>query len=178
MKNLVLYLLFLTIALGSCASDENNNNNKANNSNNSNPYSNNAIITMEDVRSAAEGITGRMKYVVGHIWWYEGYVTSRQEYKSEQRGKWFQFNPDGTFIYGKWQEKLGEGTWRYEEDTQKLFTSTPGGTENLEWETMMSHTNDQMVWLGPPRGQNGGDQCMLRPYLQRPNPEDLPHWKG
>lgn len=170
MKNLVLYIFFFAFAFIACESD--------NTESSQTKGRNGSITSLNEVKKEAEGLTGRMKYVVGHIWWYEGYVTSRNDYRSEQRGKWFQFDANGTFIYGKWQEQLGNGTWRYEEDSEKLYLSTPGGTENLEWETMMSHTNDQMVWLGPPRGQNGGDQCMLKPYLQRPNPEDLPHWRG
>jgi hypothetical protein len=122
-------------------------------------------------------ITGRMKYVVGQIWWYEAYVSDNTEYCKDQRGKWFQFNADGSFVYGKYQDQIDSGTWSYDEPKETLYLSNPGGSETLEWKTMMSHTNDQMVFLGPPRGQNGGDQTMLRPYLQKPRPQDIPNWR-
>ena len=167
MKNLLLFALLSMLTLVACETDPTPGKGSGNNP---------SVLNPNDVKNSALEMTGRMKYVVGHIWWYEGYVTGNPEYKSEQRGKWFQFSPDGSFVYGKWQDQLDSGTWRYDEESETLYLANPGGSENLEWKTMMSHTNDQMVWLGPPRGANNGDQCMLRPYLQRPNPADLPAW--
>lgn len=115
----------------------------------------------------------RMKHVVDFIWWYQGYVSSREEQRQAQRGKWFQFKKDGTFTYGKFQDQIGEGTWKYNDQTNNLYLLTDDGAETRQWETMMSHTNDIMVWMGPPTGPNAGDQAKLEKYLQRPTDKDV-----
>ena len=115
----------------------------------------------------------RMKHVVNHFWWIDGYVSSREEVRADQRGKWYYFYPNRTFDYGKWNKYLSRGTWKYNPKTETLYTKTDDGKETRQWTTMMSSTNEKFIWMGPPIGPNRGDQAMLQPYLQLPTEKDI-----
>ncbi len=121
----------------------------------------------------------RMTYIVNKFWWIDGYVSSRPAVRADQRGKWYIFYPNRTFDYGKWDEFLARGTWRYKQSelngemVENLYTKTDDGKETRQWEMMMAATNEKMVWMGPPVGPNAGDQGMLQPYLQLPTEKDI-----
>ena len=121
-------------------------------------------------------MTKRMTYVVDKYWWYDGYVSSRENVRQARRGHWYYYYTDGTFMYGKFDKEIGYGTWKMVETAdgkEILYNRTEDGSETMQWETMMSNTNDKMVWMGPPIGPNKGDQGMLQPYLQKPTPNDI-----
>lgn len=123
----------------------------------------------------APSLDNRMQYVVNKYWWYEGYVSSRTATTAARRGHWYYYYPDGVFIYGKFDKELGYGTWKYVTTNggETLYNRSEDGTETMQWETMMSNTNDKLVLMGPPIGPNKGDQGMLQPYLQKPTEKDL-----
>lgn len=124
----------------------------------------------------APNLNTRMTHVIDKYWWYDGYVSSRETVRQARKGHWYYYYADGTFMYGKYDKELAYGTWRMVETLdgkEILYNRSDDGTETMQWETMMSHTNDKMVWMGPAIGPNKGDQGMLQPYLQVPTPKDL-----
>jgi hypothetical protein len=119
-------------------------------------------------------LVGQVKEIVDWYWWYEGYVSQNEEYMKAQRGKWFKLKQDGTFDYGKFQEIIGTGTWRFDDRTKTIYIQTEDGKETRQWETVMNNTSDIMIWKGPVTGPNAGDQAKLVRYLQMPRDQDLP----
>lgn len=141
-----------------------------------NSESNSSDTKVEQATSSEVDVNmlpGKMKYLVKGIWWYDGYVSTRAEYRKEQRGKWFEFFPNGTLNFGRFQKLEGLGKWHYIEEEEKLFLTLPPDDYSYEWTIQMSKTNDLMIWKGPSTGRNKGDQAKLSKYLQRPTDDDV-----
>ena len=121
-------------------------------------------------------LEGDMIHMVGDnspYWWVDGYVSSREEARDRNRGKWYRFYNNGTFEYGMFQENDGVGTWRYDLTNETIYMKSKDGSETMQWKTMMSKTNDKVIFIGPAVGPNKGDQGMLQPYLQKPQVENI-----
>lgn len=115
-----------------------------------------------------ENLPLRMKNVVDWTWWFEAYVSDRKGFGQTQKGKWFKFSPNGSFEFGIYQDLSGAGKWRYDVAKETIFLTYDKDGEQQEWKTMMSNTNDIMIWMAPGTGPLRGDQAKLVRYLQRP----------
>jgi len=116
-------------------------------------------------------LEGHMQHLVTHnspYWWVDGYVSSRDDTRDRNRGKWYRFYNNGTFQYGIFQENDGIGTWKYDLLNETIYMKSKDGSETMQWRTMMAKTNEKTVFIGPEVGPNKGDQAMLQPYLQKP----------
>lgn len=60
----------------------------------------------------APGDNRETRILTNNFWVIEFYVSSTEgENKSWNRGRWYQFNKDGTFASGHWDKQTAYGTW-------------------------------------------------------------------
>ena len=134
------------------------------------------VLTGEGNPEPTVKIEGHMIPIVSNnspYWWVDGYVSSREESRDRNRGKWYRFYNNGTFQYGMFQEEDGVGTWKYDLINETIFMKSKDGSETMQWKTMMAKTNEKAVFIGPAVGPNKGDQAMLQPYLQKPQVSNI-----
>ncbi len=134
------------------------------------------VLTGEGNPEPTVKLEGHVIPLVAHnspYWWVDGYVSSREDSRDRNRGKWYRFYNNGTFQYGMFQEEDGIGTWNYDLINETIFMKSKDGSETMQWKTMMAKTNEKTVFIGPEVGPNKGDQAMLQPYLQKPQIENI-----
>lgn len=62
-------------------------------------------------------------------WVFEYYVADDREKNLFNRGRWYRFSPDGTFVSGHWQEQTSQGSWRlvYSQDRTVVAINSETG---------------------------------------------------
>lgn len=92
-------------------------------------------------------------------WVFEFYVVPGDKAASQAgRGRWYKFNPDGTFESGRWEdEKWGSGNWYYRvEDGKRLLRlDSSVDAEDAEWD-LQGETDGAMSWGGTSTYDQGG----------------------
>ncbi len=86
-------------------------------------------------------------------WMFEYYlispIDSAKTYAN--MGRWFQFNPDGTFTNGRWQKDIGYGTWFLREGPYGPFLKLDNviDSEDMEFELQgLSASMEEWSWVG------------------------------
>jgi len=103
-------------------------------------------------------------------WMFEYYlidpIDSARTYAN--MGRWFQFNEDGTFTNGRWQEDIGHGSWTLRQGPYGPFLHLDNviDSEDMEWELQgLNGDMDQWAWIGTKRyGLNGHYPKVIRLY--------------
>lgn len=92
-------------------------------------------------------------------WVFEFYVVPGDRAASRAgQGRWYKFNPDGTFESGRWDdEKWGSGNWYYQERDGKRYLRLDSSVdaEDAEWD-LQGATEDAMSWSGTATYDQGG----------------------
>ncbi|GJM36045.1 MAG: hypothetical protein DHS20C18_50460 [Saprospiraceae bacterium] len=99
--------------------------------------------------------------LIKDYWVFEHYIPkddTDMEAKLFNKGRWYNFNADGTYQSGHWQEQLGEGIWKYyEEDGQpKVWMDSKNDSEDSEYKLKANGEGDAMSWVGSTRYRQNG----------------------
>ncbi len=94
-------------------------------------------------------------------WVFEFYIPkddSDMEAKLFNRGRWYRFNPDGTYENGHWQEVQGKGIWKYyvEDGQDKIWLDSANNKEDSEYKLKANGEGDAMSWVGSRRYNQSG----------------------
>lgn len=89
------------------------------------------------------------------IWVFEFYIDSQASLPqtAQGTGQWMQFNPDGTFIAGHWQQQTHSGAWYldYQEKFPKLTLDSNVDRMDAVWEIQaINAEQDNMGWRRVP----------------------------
>lgn len=92
-------------------------------------------------------------------WVFEFYVVpGDREASRAGQGRWYKFNPDGTFESGRWEDEVwGSGNWYFRTQDGKniLRLDSTVDTEDSEWE-IQGVTESAMSWGGTQTYDNAG----------------------
>lgn len=85
-------------------------------------------------------------------WVVEFYHDSFASVEQRKRGKgqWFQFNPDGSFIGGQWEEQTHSGLWYMIYDGDKKYITLDSNVDRLDgkWDMQaIGGEEDAMGWV-------------------------------
>ena len=101
-------------------------------------------------------LTGKL---MKDYWVFEFYVVPGDRVASRAgQGRWYKFNPDGTFESGRWEdEKWGTGNWYFLPKDGKNFLKLDStvDAEDAEWE-IQGVTDNAMSWGGTNTYGQGG----------------------
>lgn len=92
-------------------------------------------------------------------WVFEFYVVPGDRAASRAgQGRWYKFNPDGTFESGRWEDEIwGSGNWYFRTETGKnyLRLDSTVDAEDSEWE-IQGISDGAMSWGGTQTYDNAG----------------------
>ncbi len=91
--------------------------------------------------------------ITNGYWVIEFYVPADNDYnkKMANKGRWYKFNTDGTFICGQWQEQISHGSWRYGTSVfgnPTIIADAQADRLDGEWEFQTSANGAEMSWAG------------------------------
>ena len=153
-KNLILLFFALILTFG-CQSEGQGSDQSSTSTSNS---------SAEVGTPVAPTMSREAQLLVNGYWIFEFYVVPKgvEDHKNKSianRGRWFNFNEDGTFECGQWQNKQSEGTWRLEagERFPMIVLNAKDPQYNAMWEIQgISPENDMMTWSGVQDSGLGG----------------------
>lgn len=96
--------------------------------------------------------------LLNNYWVYEYYVDSQD--RSNQipnKGRWYKFNPDGTFTGGQWQEQTHAGSWvlNIEDGTWVIYLdSNNDALDNQFFIQGLEPGAESTSWVGTSRFDN------------------------
>jgi hypothetical protein len=103
-------------------------------------------------------------------WMFEFYLISPVDSAKSygNMGRWFQFYDNGTYINGRWQEDIGNGSWFLREGPYGPFLLLDNviDSEDMEWELQgLSATMEEWSWVGTKKyGANNNFVKAIRLY--------------
>lgn len=101
-----------------------------------------------------------LNFLTTGYWYVEGYVKmgAPEEY-AKNRGRWFQFMPDGTFKSGQYKKTTGAGAWTFDAQSAQILLDAQNPEDAGEWKVQMASSGAVMIWVGTERyGQNSIQQ--------------------
>lgn len=106
--------------------------------------------------SAAPAIAPGDSYFVSlltkNYWVVEHWVNPRNDRQVylANKGRWWNFQNDGTFETGIWQEKTGQGTWRiFQRGTDYwVFVDGENDVHDGEWKIQFNGPGTESSWVG------------------------------
>lgn len=89
-------------------------------------------------------------------WVIEYYVPFDDDYnkKMANKGRWYKFKNDGTFVCGQWQEETSHGSWRYGTSVfgrPTIVADAKNDRLDAEWEFQANGDGSEMSWAGQQR---------------------------
>jgi len=63
-----------------------------------------------------------------NYWVFEFFVTDDRDARLFNRGRWYDFREDGTFLSGHWEEQKAEGSWRLIRSKDRTVVAVDGTT--------------------------------------------------
>ncbi|RMF22331.1 MAG: hypothetical protein D6765_14410 [Bacteroidetes bacterium] len=83
------------------------------------------------------------------------------------QGRWYKFNPDGTYECGQFEKTFCKGKWRLflEGNRARLDLDAEIPEEDGEWMMQMASTEDIMIWVGTERYGTNNVQMRLENLL-------------
>ena len=104
-------------------------------------------------------------------WIFEYYVIDDAAARASNKGRWFRFFADGTFESGSWEEKTGYGSWRLQDEDNKvmLYLDNIVDAEDGQWEIQgVNKEQDTMTWAGISKTNTAGVITKVINLLTRP----------
>ena len=80
------------------------------------------------------------------------------------KGVWFQFKPDGSYLYGQFGKQIGKGAWTFDAGQATLLMDAEHLGDDREWRIKIGNAEDDMLWLGTTRIANTNVQLKLKKY--------------
>jgi hypothetical protein len=120
----------------------------------------------------ALGDNNETRILTKDFWVFEFYVSDSDfEGGKANRGRWYQFNMDGTFASGHWQQQTAYGSWKidYSERYPMIIIDSYKDSEDCAWQ-LHSLTPDQteMSWVGGKGYPNYADMAKLINLMTMP----------
>jgi len=120
----------------------------------------------------ALGDNNETRILTKDFWVFEFYVSDSDfEGGKANRGRWYQFNMDGTFASGHWQQQTAYGSWKidYSEQYPMIIIDSYKDSEDCAWQ-LHSLTPDQteMSWVGGKGYANYADMAKLINLMTMP----------
>ncbi|HMQ49649.1 MAG TPA: hypothetical protein PKA00_19350 [Saprospiraceae bacterium] len=144
-----IFFFFLIVALAACKNDT--------------PVGNGANTTTQNLpsKSATGSFTAPMasgdsplaSLLATEYWVFEYWIgnDNNQVTNVFNRGRWFKFNLDGTYIHGHWTEQTGHGSWflQKEDGHDILHLDSIIDAEDGRWDVQgVNRSQDTMTWVG------------------------------
>ena len=108
-----------------------------------------------------------VKYLTTGFWYIEAFVKIKDRQASlDNRGRWYQFAADGTFVGGKYKETGSTGVWTYDPQTALIYLDAENDAEDGEWRIQMGKSGTVMVWVGTERFGQNSIQIKLENYIE------------
>jgi hypothetical protein len=92
-------------------------------------------------------------------WVFEFYVVDDKSRRTANKGRWFNFHPDGTYESGIWENETGYGSWRIQQEPEgtMLYLDNINDTQDEKWEIQgVNDAKDTMTWAGISETPNAG----------------------
>lgn len=100
-------------------------------------------------------------------WYVEAYVKiNDRESALANRGRWFQFNSDGTFSSGRYKGISARGRWTYDPQTALIFIDSEKNDQDGEWKIQMGNSGTVMILVGTERFGQNSIQMKLENYIE------------
>jgi len=107
-------------------------------------------------------------------WVIEFYVPFDQSYekKMANKGRWYKFKNDGTYVCGQWQEETSFGSWRYGRSAMgelTIVTDAKNDRFDGEWQFQIGSGATEMSWAGQQSfGVEEGTMCKVINLTSKP----------
>lgn len=92
------------------------------------------------------------------------------------RGRWYQFRPDGTFTVGYFDKVLSTGTWNLEQNGTHMRLDAQDVSEDGLWRMQINSDGSIAVWVGTEEFQTTGVQQRLENLLFAPKSPSEMGW--
>ncbi len=90
------------------------------------------------------------------------------------RGRWYQFNPNGTFTVGHFDKVLSKGNWRLEQQASHMRLDAENDEEDGLWRMQVRSDESMLVWVGTEEAQSNSIQQRLENLLFAPkSPKEM-----
>ena len=107
--------------------------------------------------------------LTNNYWLMEVYVKIKDKEASlANRGRWWSFNPDGTFTSGRWMNETSSGTWTFDPQALALHLDNKKDDEDSEFTLKISHDGSVMIWIGTERYNQSMVQAKMGNYMELP----------
>jgi len=94
----------------------------------------------------------RIEQVLATNYWVNTAYFHKKEKGSnrQNQGNWYQFNPDGSFVFGHMSNELTKGTWSfaYAGDVGQVAIKAENQKYSGLWNIKLVSTEDLMIWVG------------------------------
>ena len=106
------------------------------------------------------------------FWVFEFYINpDLKKVNRTNKGRWYQFMADGTFLNGHWEEQTGHGSWFLTTENDKTFLLLDNIDNKQDVQFEIQDTNDAedaMSWIGVKGYPEGGAIIKVIQLLSRP----------
>lgn len=89
---------------------------------------------------------------------------SEKDANRKNQGNWYQFNPDGTFTFGHFEEELAKGKWSFDYKDEKVgqvHLQADNTDYSGMWSVKIGSDEDLMIWVGTEQYNTNGVQQRL-----------------
>lgn len=123
----------------------------------------------EDPNNQSEQSKQVLQYLTSNYWVITAWVEHLDpELNRKNQGRYYKFNPDGTFESGQWGKKTGAGTWTFNGRTGLLYLDSSVDGEDGEWRIQINKDGSVMIWVGTERFNTTHIQTKLENLLFTP----------
>ncbi|MBK8493348.1 MAG: hypothetical protein IPL49_21325 [Saprospirales bacterium] len=106
-------------------------------------------------------------FLTTDYWYIEAYVKiNDRDSALENRGRWYRFAPDGTFVSGKYKKQDAKGIWTFDPQTALIYVDSENDAQDGEWKIQMGKSGSVMIWIGTERFLQNSIQIKLENYLE------------
>lgn len=95
----------------------------------------------------------------------------RMKKNLKNRGRWFKFSSDGTFVSGQFDQETGSGKWFYDPMGPLVYLENKGERDE-EYTIKMNSDETTMIWIGTKTFNESGAQAKIE------NTSDFPRKRG
>ena len=118
-----------------------------------------------DQKNYGQQAAKMLKALQQNYWYIHAMIKSQQpEYNLRTRGRWYQFNEDGTFNSGYLDQTGKGGTWEYDPVNAFIHLKANNFEESGEYGVKMGNSGTVMIWEGTARYNQTAIQGKLEKY--------------
>ncbi len=123
----------------------------------------------EDPDNQSEESKQYLQFLTSNYWVITAWVERFDpELNRKNQGRYYKFNPDGTFVSGQWGKQTGSGTWTYNGRNRHLYLDSSADGEDGEWRIQINRDGSIMIWVGTERFNTTHIQARLENLLFTP----------